>query len=306
LNIVAVNQPNRFRPTRPISRNLGDVSCAILAFGGPYSNLQALEAMRSHAVALAIPLERCFCTGDVVAYGADPAMSIDLIRDWGVNVIAGNCELALADAAFDCGCGFQAGSACDIDAARWYAFARRATDDAARAWMASLPGAILFRMAERRAMVVHGSFTRVNRFIFPSTSAAEKIGDARLAEADLVIAGHSGLPFTENLAGGTIWHNPGAIGMPANDGTPDGWYALLNPEVDGRLVITHHRLPYDFAEAARRMRAACLSEGYAHALETGLWPSDDILPLIERAASGQPIDAAGFGYTTELAAALIG
>ena len=67
--------------------------------------------MRSRADALAIPPERCFCTGDVVAYGADPAMSIELIRDWGVNVIAGNCELALADAAFNCGCGFQAGSA---------------------------------------------------------------------------------------------------------------------------------------------------------------------------------------------------
>jgi predicted phosphodiesterase len=262
--------------------------------------------MRSRADALAIPPERCFCTGDVVAYGADPAMSIELIRDWGVNVIAGNCELALADAAFNCGCGFQAGSACDIDAARWYAFARRSTDDAARAWMASLPGAIGFRMAGRRAVVVHGSFTRVNRFVFPSTSASEKLGDARLAEADLVIAGHSGLPFTENLAGGTIWHNPGAIGMPANDGTPDGWYALLNPEVDGRLAITHHRLPYNFSEAARRMRAASLSEGYARALETGLLPLDDILPAIERASAGQPINAAGFGFTAEQVAALIG
>ena len=38
---------------------------------------------------------------------------------------------------------------------------------------------------------------------------------------DAIIGGHSGLPFTQTL-GSRLWHNPGAIGMPANDGTPRG------------------------------------------------------------------------------------
>ena len=36
---------------------------------------------------------------------------------------------------------------------------------------------------------------------------------------DGVIGGHCGLPFTK-VVGDRLWHNPGAIGMPANDGTP--------------------------------------------------------------------------------------
>ena len=37
------------------------------------------------------------------------------------------------------------------------------------------------------------------------------------------------------------------------------------------------------------MRSANLPPGYAAALETGLWPTLDILPAKERAAAGQPL-----------------
>jgi len=36
----------------------------ILVFGGPYSNLQAVLALRSRAHELKISADRCFCTGD--------------------------------------------------------------------------------------------------------------------------------------------------------------------------------------------------------------------------------------------------
>lgn len=290
MNILSNRDRGRPHPAPPSERDLGRLDDTVLAFGGPYSNLQALEAMRARAGELGIPPERCVCTGDIVAYGADPAESVALIRAWGAHVIAGNCEMALADAAFDCGCGFETGTACDMDARRWYAHARREIDDDARRWMAALPKFFRLSLATRRVIVVHGAPSRINRFVFASTPAAEKLAEARRAGAELVIAGHSGLPFTETLPDGRIWLNPGAIGMPANDGTADGWYALLVPAADGGLVISHHRLVYDHAEAARRMRGAGLPEGYAKALESGLWPSDDILPKAEKAGAGIALD----------------
>ena len=295
MNIHTSHDIRRRRCARLPIRDLGEVGGPVLAFGGPYSNLQALQALRERASDFRIPPERCICTGDVVAYGADPDSTVAEIRAWGVAVIAGNCELALADTATDCGCGFYAGSACDVDAARWYAFANRETSPGARRWMAALPGMIRLTLAGRQVAVVHGAASQINRFIFASTPAAQKSGEIRLASADLVIAGHAGLPFTDALVDGTVWHNPGAIGMPANDGTPDGWYALLRPLADGGLAISHHRFAYDHAEATRRMRAAGLPEGYARALETGMWPSDDILPAPEKAAAGTAIEAARLG-----------
>ena len=40
----------------------------VLVFGGPYSNLRALAALRQRADELGIPPSHSICTGDVVAY----------------------------------------------------------------------------------------------------------------------------------------------------------------------------------------------------------------------------------------------
>jgi hypothetical protein len=45
-------------------------------------------------------------------------------------------------------------------------------------------------------------------------------------------------------------------------------------------------LDYDHAAAAAAMRRAGLSEGYATALCSGRWPSEDVLPPAERQARG--------------------
>jgi uncharacterized Fe-S cluster-containing radical SAM superfamily protein len=77
--------------------------------------------------------------------------------------------------------------------------------------------------------------------------------------------------------------------MPANDGTPRTWFSLLVPTADG-LRIEHLALDYDHLSAARKMRAAGLPAGYAEALETGRWPSLDVLPPAERHAAGRAIE----------------
>ena len=88
--------------------------------------------------------------------------------------------------------------------------------------------------------------------------------------------------------GSRVWFNPGVIGMPANDGTPDVWYGLITLE-DGQVVLSTHRLAYDYVAAAAAMRRHGHANGYARSLITGLWPSLDVLPPPERAATGKKI-----------------
>ena len=57
----------------------------VLLFGGPYSNLSATKAMRRWAESNGIAPGNCICTGDVVAYGARPEETVNLIRDSGIN-----------------------------------------------------------------------------------------------------------------------------------------------------------------------------------------------------------------------------
>ena len=116
-----------------------NVETPILVFGGPYSNLQATEAVLAEASRRNIPGHRVICTGDVVAYGADPKACVDLVRRAGIRVVMGNCEEQLAADAVDCGCGFAPGSECDRLSAAWFAHARLALDRADREWMGTLP-----------------------------------------------------------------------------------------------------------------------------------------------------------------------
>lgn len=197
----------------------------------------------------------------------------------------GNCEESLAADAEDCGCGFSPESACSLAAAGWYGFARRRLSADDKGWMGRLPHGIRFRLAGRRFFVTHGAVSSINRFIFPSTSLEEKFRELDRADADAVIAGHSGLPFGQPV-GERLWLNAGVIGMPANDATPDGWYLLLEPE-GGVVHVRWHRLSYAAGTSRRTMLAAGLDPAYADALVDGRWPSLEILPPAERAAGGQ-------------------
>jgi len=264
-------------------------AAAVLVFGGCYSNLQATEALLAHAAQRGIPPERMICTGDVVAYGADPAATVRLVRDAGVHVVMGNCEEQLAAGAADCGCGFAPGSACDLLSGAWFAHAAAALDGSALDWMGTLPRQIDLRIGRCRLAVVHGSAGVINEFVFASTVGTVPQG------YDGIVAGHCGLPFTRT-AEGRLWHNSGAVGMPANDGTCRVWFSVLTPGADG-LTIEHVAFDYDYRSAATAMRNAGLPEGYAGALETGLWPNCDVLPELELAARGVPINPATLVWT---------
>jgi uncharacterized radical SAM superfamily Fe-S cluster-containing enzyme len=259
----------------------------VLVFGGPYSNLEATQAVLAEARRRGIPPRRILCTGDVVAYGADARATLDLVRGAGIPVVMGNCEESLAASAVDCGCGYAEGSACGAMAMEWYAHADRSLGAEERAWMAGLPRRLDIELAGKRLAVVHGSVRQINRFVFASTPAAVKREELDAAGCDGVIAGHCGLPFTEAIDG-RLWHNSGAIGMPANDGTPRVWFSVLAP-TGGGIAVEHGALTYDYKAAAAKMRAARLPEGYAAALETGLWPSCDVLPAKELGARAAPL-----------------
>ncbi|MBO6519165.1 MAG: metallophosphoesterase family protein [Rhodospirillales bacterium] len=267
--------------------DLGVLEGPVLVFGGPYSNLQATDAMMAETKRRGIPAGNVICTGDVVAYAGDPAATTDAIMNWEIATVMGNCEESFGAEADDCGCGFEEGTACDVMSRQWYAYANACLTPAHRAWMRGLPRQINFTLGTRRFAVIHGSASSINEFVFEKSDDAVKRAGLDMLSVDAVIGGHSGVPFAEVLDSG-LWLNSGVIGMPANDATPRVWYAVLCP-VDGGLNIELCALDYDHAAAARAMREKKLPEGYARCLETGLWPNMDVMPAAEREKAGKPI-----------------
>jgi hypothetical protein len=78
--------------------------------------------------------------------------------------------------------------------------------------------------------------------------------------------------------------------MPANDGTPDGWFGELRPLRSG-VHIELCRLACDQSAAAAAMRRSGHANGYARTLITGIWPSFDVLPDAEKQRTGEPLAA---------------
>jgi len=267
--------------------NLGNFDQTLLVFGGPYSNLAATRAIQEIARDFKISADRVICSGDLVAYCAEPVETIDLIRDWGIQVVMGNCEESLAYNEPDCGCGFDVGSSCSTLSLGWYEFVNARVSPEQRSWMKDLPRSIDFQIGRSHFKVVHASVDSINEFVFPSTDSGLKSSQLDQAGSDVIIGGHSGIPFGQKIDR-RLWLNAGVIGMPANDGTPEGWYMLLEP-VAGSFHVSWHRLVYDYRLSHRTTMAAGMKE-YGQALQDGLWPSMDSLPQAERRQRGQALE----------------
>lgn len=256
--------------------DLGVLSGEITVFGGPYSNIQALEALLSRARGQLI------CTGDLVAYCGAPQAVIARVLGANVHMVAGNCEKQLAANALDCGCGFEEGTTCDTLSTAWFAYANDAVDVSARAWMGTLPDVLVFEQNGRRFAVIHGGVTDVARFIWQVSDTdvfAEEIDALNMVigDVDVVIAGHSGIAFEREIHG-VKWVNAGVIGMPPHDGNRETEFVRISENSDPKF----EKLTYDVIGAVADMERAGLTQGYHTALQTGIWPSEDVLPAALR------------------------
>lgn len=268
------------------TRDIGNLEGPLLVFGGSYSNMQALEQMQAIAQNLNIPPSNIIHTGDVVGYCAQPEEVVQAVRDWGIHVIAGNVEIQLREGQTDCGCEFDEGSRCDIFSLQWFPFAQERLSQASIDWMDELPDFIRFGYAGRRGLVVHGSWFKTADYVFESSPWSDKQANFEASDSDLILAGHCGLPFSQEGPKG-IWLNPGVIGMPANDGTTRVWYMIIKEE--GQVTYEHHSFQYDNQRAADLMDKEPLPKAYAHTLKTGIWDNCEILPDTETAAAGARI-----------------
>ena len=265
-------------------KNIGKLTGKILVFGGIYSNLESLLALKEIAEREQIPAHNIICTGDVVAYCADAEECVKIVRNWGVHVIAGNVELQLRSGADDCGCEFNEDSRCDIFSRNWYAYAQSNLSKMALDWMHGIPDFIQFKYANRKVTVVHGSYQHVSEYIFASTDWSVQEQIFLETKSDIILAGHCGLPFNKEK-NGKIWLNSGVIGMPANDGTTRVWYAILN-DAGGNFSYDHCAYLPNFQPTIAKMLAQRLPRAYAYTLQTGLWDNCEILPPVETAQQG--------------------
>jgi hypothetical protein len=266
-------------------------------FGGVYNNHLALAA--AIADARRRGCEQLFCLGDLGAFGPSPDKVFPLLIDYGVQTLQGNYDHSIGHDLPDCQCGYT--DPADNHYARLsYRYTYDKTDPKWRPWLAALPRELRFTLGTPpppvseslikpppssfwNVLCCHGSPRKTNEFLWESTTPThllEKFADDY--RADVIVATHTGLPWTRRLSGGRLFVNCGVLGRPANDGTTRVGYTILDATDPG--LATYVPLEYDHQALAAEMRAEGLPEPFVETVLTGWWTTClEILPAKERA-----------------------
>ncbi|WP_417335140.1 metallophosphoesterase family protein [Halobacteriovorax marinus] len=256
----------------------------LIFFGGAYSNLEATIELKNILDSQKISPKDIFCTGDILAYCADPNETIEVYKEWGINSIYGNVEEQLVGDQENCGCNFKEGTECDILSRNWYEYIRSNITEESMSYLRTLPATFSIKFGDHSLRIIHGGVNDISKFFFKETPTEffEK-EVAPLVDEQIVIAGHSGIPFLKELKN-HYWINAGVIGMPANDGTTRAWYLELTLE-DG-LWASLHSFSYNSKSTSEKMNKKNLPSEYASTLINGIWPNQDIIPIAQRDSQG--------------------
>jgi predicted phosphodiesterase len=255
------------------------MSTRLAVFGGVYSNHLALRAVLDDIARRGADL--AWCVGDLGGFGPHPDRSAELLRGAGIPTLRGNYDDAVGHGRPDCGCGYS-DPRDQAFAQRSYDYTVARTSPGHKRWMRDLPEQRRLTVEGRRVLLCHGSPRRVNEFLWES-ACSDAFLDwlCEAHEADVIVCGHTGIPWWRSLPSGRQVVNVGAIGRPANDGRTAVWYAEL--AVDGDLRVEFRAVDYDAEVLAVEMEAEGLPPEFIATTRTGWWTTClENLPAKER------------------------
>jgi putative phosphoesterase len=225
-----------------------------------HGNLAALQAVLEWIDDEGI--ERIYCGGDLVGYGAYPNEVCALIEERGIPAIYGNYDFAIARDMDDCGCAYVNEHDRELGQ-QSVAWTLEHTDQRSKTFMRGLPFDLHFDVGGLPVHLVHGSPRKVNEYLFEEKPASlyERLAAAEQDRA--LVFGHTHKPWVREY-GGVLFVNCGSVGKP-KDGDARAGFAVLK-ENDDELDVTIQRVEYDTEAAARDVAAAGLPPEYADKL----------------------------------------
>ena len=237
-----------------------------------HANLPALEATLEHIREHARP-DATYHLGDLVGYAPWPDETVSLLRELGVEGVAGNYDSTVAAAYKHCGCRYEDPRQ-EALSHRSFEWTLRHVSAETRRCLAALPFRVDLRPRGGHApgptvILVHGAPTlntlywtedRADAFC---TRMAEQAG-ARAG--DVICFGHTHRPWHREVEG-IHFVNTGSVGRP-KDGDWRAGYVVLDMSGDAPGV-EFVRVEYDLQRAMDGIRASDLPDDFAEYLRTG-------------------------------------
>ena len=233
-------------------------------FGDIHANLPALESVLAHMDAQGH--ENLYCLGDLVGYGIFPDEVIRIIRDRGIPTIMGNYDQGVGQDSDDCGCAYRSAEA-EALGKQSIAWTNAHTSSQNKQFLCELLPHIRISVGRFRVLLVHGSPRRINEYLYadrPDRSFEKLLDDN---DVDVIVCGHTHLPYHKILASGRHIVNAGSVGKPKDD-NPRACYVLLSDDA-GQFRVEFVRVNYDVERAARAIEASDMPHAFADMLRNG-------------------------------------
>mgnify|MGYP001247142545 FL=1 len=236
----------------------------ITIFGDIHANLPALEAVLQDIDGRG--LTNLYCLGDLVGYGTFPNEVVEVIRARQIPTLMGNYDQGVGNNSDDCGCAYRTPEARALGD-RSIAWTNAHTSAENKAFLRALPAQIPLQLGGLRVVLVHGSPRKVNEYLYADRpdSNFERLLD--LVDADVMVCGHTHLPYHKVLPSGRHVINAGSVGKP-KDHDPRAGYVVLRV-ADDQLTVEFNRVDYDIERAARAIEATEMPDEFAAMLRSG-------------------------------------
>ncbi len=238
-----------------------------------HANLPALNAVLRHTRAHQTD-DVLLNMGDTIGYGAFPDEVTKIIQGARFTNILGNYDKkALSKKKRK----NEWKSIKAADKRMAFAWAYHHLSKKSRKFLKALPKQRRVTFEGIRFLMVHGSPASQTEHLLPNTPQKRLDQLAEMANADVVLCGHSHEAFIRE-ANGVLFVNPGSVGRP-DDGDPRASYAVLEIQ-DGEIQVQRHRVPYDLVAAVRKIRQEGLPEIFTQIVYQG-YSYNDILRLFD-------------------------
>jgi len=242
----------------------------VALIGDIHANLPALQAVLDHAHQQDV--NAIWNIGDIVGYGPFPNGVVKRLRKEDVLSIIGNYDLKALDINGKKRKWLNKRDPLKILAFRW---AYKNLSKKGRKYLRSLPEEARFKWEGKRILLTHAS-PASNKEVLDTTTPEERLRElAQMAQADLIVCGHSHRPFVRQVD--DVWFiNTGSVGRP-DDGDPRATYAVLWIS-SGEIGVEHFRVPYDVEMSTAAIRENHLPEEFAQMLIRGI-SLDELMAL---------------------------
>jgi diadenosine tetraphosphatase ApaH/serine/threonine PP2A family protein phosphatase len=178
----------------------------------------------------------------------------------------GNYDQGVGNDSDDCGCAYISKEA-EALGRRSIAWTNQISTEDNKLFLRQLPAQIPLELNGLRIQLVHGSPRKINEYLFADRpdQTLERLLD--MTGADVLVCGHTHIPYHRILPSGRHVVNAGSVGKP-KDGNPNACYLVL--EANGSdLIVTFRRVPYDLERAAQAIEASDMPQEYANMLRSG-------------------------------------